>query len=676
VLRVHCQHASKRRDHACWEPLPGWCDMAQVGAARPVLSGEVNQALADASDRDPPPRRIVSAALSVTVYSVLAAFVYGAHPPATSATLPPCACGDISSQVWFIAWPAYALAHGLNPLYSSWVDYPHGVNLMNNTADPLLGILFAPFTAHYGAIATFSLLMRLAFALSGISMYFVLRRWTQWWPAAFIGGLVYEFSPFMVGQSLAHLFLTFAPLPPVVVALLDEVVIRRHHVIRNGILLGVVLTAQLMISPEVLAISVLAVACAVLVLAIRHPVAAREAIKDVCLGAAAAVTSFVVLAGYPSWVYFRGPYHTSGPPHAVSALAYRSYLDSLIYPTVLQRFGFGSWLAKGMRLVDGNVVAHSTYVGVPLLLLLAFILIRCRRLGHVQLFSLVGAGGWVVTLGRKTGNVTLPYDLLAKLPIIDGALDLRYSLLMYLAIAVVLAIGLDRMQREGILAGVFRLPTARSACDSAGAGLHATGRASASLSRRRQLTRAGTCLGIATVALLPLLPALPYSSTAVGVPALFTANNSPIRTGDVVLSYPLPISYVGTNDQALLWQSAARMRFKLIAFRGAVAGPNHKPICCGELLLPPDEAEEVLVWGLYGRPPAPPMGAATTRAIRIFLETYDVGAVTIVPSSARTAAVMAYFRAALGVPPVNFEGSYVWPDAQQDLAYVEASSQQ
>jgi hypothetical protein len=29
--------------------------------------------------------------------------------------------------------------------------------------------------------------------------------------------------------------------------------------------------------------------------------------------------------------------------------------------------------------------------------------------------------------------------------------------------------------------------------------------------------------------------------------------------------------------------------------------------------------------------------------------------------------VIAYFTAALHGPPIEFEGSYVWPDVQQDL---------
>ena len=38
------------------------------------------------------------------------------------------------------------------------------------------------------------------------------------------------------------------------------------------------------------------------------------------------------------------------------------------------------------------------------------------------------------------------------------------------------------------------------------------------------------------------------------------------------------------------------------------------------------------------------------------------------PYGSRTTAVIAYYQAALGIPPVGFEGAYVWPDVQQDLS--------
>ena len=55
--------------------------------------------------------------------------VWSTHPTSTTT----CGCGDSSLFTWFLAWPAYALAHGLNPLYSTALFHPTGVNLLSNT---------------------------------------------------------------------------------------------------------------------------------------------------------------------------------------------------------------------------------------------------------------------------------------------------------------------------------------------------------------------------------------------------------------------------------------------------------------------------------------------------------------------------------------------------------------
>jgi hypothetical protein len=598
-------------------------------------------------------RRVGPPLLCVIVYLALAAVVYGWHSPVTTTTLPPCGCGDISSQTWFVAWPAYALSSGHNPFYSTFVAYPGGINLMTNTAAPLLGVLFAPVTLLLGPVASFGLIMRLGFALSAIAMCFVLRRWTTWWPAAFVGGLLYAFSPFMMGQGQSHDFLIFVPLPPLMLALLDEWIVRRRHPGRNGVLLGVVVTAQLLISPEVLEMAGLLSLFGLAVLALRHPVGAAERLGDIGRGLAAGAIAVAVLAGYPLWMYFDGPYHVSGAPHPVSLLAARYYgsVLSLVYPTAFQRFTLGHWLARGTSLSHGGDSEYTTYLGIPLLVLLGLIVVRFRRVGVVQLLTLVAVAAWTVTLGEVLhvglnphDSIRLPYALLRRVPLVDGALDLRYSLIMYLAVSVVVAVGLDR----------FRAGDARPAAGTR--------------SRPRRSRHGILGLVIVAVALLPLVPAIPFASSPVHTPAAFTSEQSPIADGDVVLSFPLPVGYIGFDDQALLWQAEADMRFKLIGFRGAVPGPDHRAIRNAALLLAPLPAEQLLSWALYGAPaPPPPADAATYAAIRTFLGRYRVGAVSVVPPGAHWPAVLRYFTAALDTAPVDFHGTYVWAHVQSDL---------
>ena len=48
------------------------------------------------------------------------------------------------------------------------------------------------------------------------------RRFVSWWPAAFVGGLAYGFSPFTSATANAHLFLLFQAVPPLVILFVDR----------------------------------------------------------------------------------------------------------------------------------------------------------------------------------------------------------------------------------------------------------------------------------------------------------------------------------------------------------------------------------------------------------------------------------------------------------------------
>ena len=120
--------------------------------------------------------------------------VWSNHPTSTTT----CGCGDSSLFTWFLAWPAYAFSHGLDPLYSTAMFHSAGVNLLSNTAEVGIGVVLAPVTWLFGAVATFNVALTLSPVLSALAMFVLLRRWVRWTPAAFIGGLFYGFSPFVL----------------------------------------------------------------------------------------------------------------------------------------------------------------------------------------------------------------------------------------------------------------------------------------------------------------------------------------------------------------------------------------------------------------------------------------------------------------------------------------------
>ena len=75
-------------------------------------------------------------------------------------------CGDSGQEVWFLAWGAHALTHLTDPIRSNFINYPWGVDLADNTSMPMAGFIGAPITLIFGPIATYNVLLTLAFASS------------------------------------------------------------------------------------------------------------------------------------------------------------------------------------------------------------------------------------------------------------------------------------------------------------------------------------------------------------------------------------------------------------------------------------------------------------------------------------------------------------------------------
>src|SRR3974377_1226100 len=73
------------------------------------------------------------------------------HPTSTVT----CQCGDVSEELFYVAWPAWAIAHGHNLFLSNAVFAGQGgINMLANTTWMAFGALFAPITWLLGPVAT------------------------------------------------------------------------------------------------------------------------------------------------------------------------------------------------------------------------------------------------------------------------------------------------------------------------------------------------------------------------------------------------------------------------------------------------------------------------------------------------------------------------------------------
>jgi hypothetical protein len=136
--------------------------------------------------------------------------------PASTLT---CACGDPAQEVWFIAWPAWALWHLANPFFSSAVNVPYGANLLSNTSGTLVGLVLSPITRIWGPVAATNVALTLAPGLSAWGCWTAIRRVVSWKAAAIPAALVYGYSPAVVTSLMyGHVSVSLLVIPPLLFA--------------------------------------------------------------------------------------------------------------------------------------------------------------------------------------------------------------------------------------------------------------------------------------------------------------------------------------------------------------------------------------------------------------------------------------------------------------------------
>ena len=204
--------------------------------------------------------------------------------------------GDADEYTWFLGWVPYAIGHGLNPLGSTFVNFPHGVNLMWNTSLLLPSFLMSPITVIFGAAFSYNVLATAAISFSTTFAYMAFRRWTSPLPSL-AGALIFGFSSYMVAQSVGHLAQTFVMSAPLLLIVLDRLfVVQTSKPWVDGLMLGGLAWAQLLTGEEVLAVEAVAAAIGLFVLIAINDRAifphVRYAVRGLVVGGA----SFLVLS--------------------------------------------------------------------------------------------------------------------------------------------------------------------------------------------------------------------------------------------------------------------------------------------------------------------------------------------------------------------------------------------
>ena len=559
--------------------------------------------------------------------------------------------GDLDQMVWYLAWTPHAIAHWQNLFATNWLNYPEGVNLAQNTSAPLLGLVTAPLTLTVSPIASLNLLLWLAFPLSAFSMFLVLRRWVRWEIAAFVGGALYGFSPYVVTQNLEHLNLAFVPLPPVILLCAYETVRPEgDRRLRWGVGLGLAVVAQFYISAEIAATTVMIVVLSGVVLAVARPQSLIRTLQRSSKAFAAAIGSVVVGLAYPTWMMTEGPFRYRGPAYPSG---FSADLLSTIGPTKLQMVAPHRLAVVDSRLLFGNLSENDSYLGIPLIVLLVVLVWVCRNNGWIRFAGVMGIMTTVLSLGphlvvhNHVTSILLPWDLLRHLPLADNIIVARLSLYTALFATIIVAVAMTDLHD--------RWRARAASVDGVGTSFRVT---NGSL----RLVGVGVLGLLAAVSVLSWLPAWPLKTSPVAVPAFFRSSElGRIPYGSVVLISPYP----SVRDvQPQMWQAVARMRFRIIGGYALVPNARGASTILPDVLQP--EAVQRFLWASATGGSAYPAGripdddTELACQLRGFLLRYQVNTVVSTTANARPRPLDALYFRALGSPDYVARGATVW----------------
>lgn len=525
---------------------------------------------------------------------------------------------DPVEAIWYFAWVLHVIGHPTNPFYTHAIFAPGGTNVLTTPSTLALGLLFAPLTAAAGPIASFAVALTLTPVAGAFAAFWVARRYCSWQPAAFVAGLCYGFGPFAVSDlRVGHLNLAFLPIPPLVLACLDALVVRgTTKQLRTGLALALLLIVEFFVSTEIVALIAVEVLVALGIALALGPRTVVARLRGAWRGlAVTAVVSAAALA-YPLWTTVVGPGHITGPVWKTIP-----QFSSTVLATVLPH--------GERRIVDFVSTGNGAYLGVPLLALLVCCPFLWRTARTLRLavsmaaISFLLSLGYTLHVGQSDTHVPLPAWVLGRLPLLDSIAPSHFAVFVDLFAGLAVALVLDRLRRGDL-------------------GVRAVGRATPALAL------SGV---VAATVVLPLLPVLrwPYGVDHVSQPAVLRrpplANS---RSSDILIEYP---GIDSGQAQAMLWQAEAGLPYALhdgYSIRPALGGG-------GNPFEMPDAVELIFAAAQLGRLQAPLPGP-TLHDVRAAILADGARFVVVVPHTRQSAIVMVDLSLALGKPSTPLAG--------------------
>lgn len=523
---------------------------------------------------------------------------------------------------WVLAHGRNVVFEGAYPFTTDAMNVPDGVNLMANTSILGLSVPLAPVTHVWGPPASFAVLLVLGLAGTAFGWYRVFsRHLVESRGVAFAAAGLAGFGPGLISHAQGHVNWTAQFVVPLLV--LAVLRLRRGRWLRDGVVLGLLVTYQAFINEEVLFYTALALGLFVVIYAALTRTASRRFVGGLLV---AAVVAGVLLA-YPLYVQFFGPQHYHGVPDLVKDVS----TDLASYPA-FARLTIAGDVATARELAQGPAEENS-FLGWPVLIMCAAAVVLAGRraatwalLAVGLVFAALSLGREVVIDGRPTGWPG-PWRWLAELPLFDAVVPTRLALVVLPVAAGLLALGADR---------AWRLARTRPRAEALGLRI--------------------ATVGALAAALVPLFPRpLPAVSTR-PVPAFVTAGTyrDVAPPGTALVFAPL------TNNlhlDGMRWQARADLGFAIAG--GYFLGPG--PDGDRAIFNAPVRPTTTLLNRVQRTGDVPRFTTAQRQAFAEDLRFWRAAALVVPVGVRHEAALRRALDALTGEPGRLVEGVWLWP---------------
>ena len=358
---------------------------------------------------------------------------------------------DAPLMMWCLVWWPHAIANGLNPFLTNAYWAPHGFNITWSTSIPLASLIAAPLTRAIGPIGSLNVLCLASFPLAGWCAFLLCHYLSRNYWASILGGYIFGFSPFLLGQlSYARLHtLWIFPVPLAVYFVARR--LKGDLTTRAFVAaLALILVVEFLCAAEIFAMMTIFGGVILVLGWLDSPTGDRDRITAVIVELAGSyLIALLVVSPYLYYMLVsQRPYSGTMWPETLLA----ADLLNFLVPSPSNALGTISWLDRLSAPFNAGIAAEEVaYLGLPVVLIAVhYIWINWRDpfaklIAFALLIMLMLSLGPHLIVEGKALRVSLPWSLL-RISVLENAAPGRFCAYIYLIFAIVSSLWLSSVR--------------------------------------------------------------------------------------------------------------------------------------------------------------------------------------------------------------------------------------